>query len=262
MRNSFVALCAGTLLTACGGGGGSGSFDSIEIVQSYASDGSGIAKSSNISSSGPNYNAAFIVSDASNAGKIADALYRVNNGLTDIVDGDVYDDGSYWGSLEGINSNGETIKLIAWGVTLGQDDYVSSNVIMVDDEYVSFATDGSIMTSAPTGKYTYTGSIEIYGGSAGDATETGTLKVIADFDNSSASLSGTTAKKFLIADELMISNTGEITGNGKVGIISTNSANAGVTAFLAGKAATGVHGVAAQSNDVPDGMGASFIGWR
>lgn len=41
-----------------------------------------------------------------------------------------------------------------------------------------------------------------------------------------------------------------------------NSANAGVTAFLAGKAATGVHGVAAQSNDVPDGMGASFVGWR
>ena len=174
IRLLFLLLSA-FALSACGGGGGSGSFGDTAIIKSYPSDGSGVAVSENIyNDSGVNYNAAMIVSDKNNAHKIADALYRANNGLLYYVDGGNTGYGFYWFEIEGINSSGELIEIDGWGRTLETSNFVSTSVVSVDGlNYFSIATDGSVLNGIPSGSFRYDGASELIGGTRGEAIEEG-----------------------------------------------------------------------------------------
>lgn len=255
---SCIVLLA---LTGCGGGGGT--FGEAEVVKRYPIDGSGVAVAENIKSSSGNYDATFLLSEVSGSSKIADALYRANNGLFEIADGDSYSDGTYEGVISGINPNGEEYSIAFYGIGFGEDGYVSYNIITVDGtNYLGIGTDGRTMQGMPNGSFSYDGSISILGGVSGEPIEDGSFRLVADFNSKTASMSGTTTTKFITADVLNISNAGEITGNAKLGIRSLNSLDASVNGYFAGQAAGGVHGAAYQTADVEDGMAAVFIGVR
>jgi hypothetical protein len=264
MVRLLIIAFAAFALSACGGGGGPGSFGDTAIIKSYPSDGSGVAVSENIyNDSGVNYNATMIVSDRNNAHKIADALYRANNGLLYYVDGENTGYGFYWFAIEGINPNGEIIEIDGWGRTLETSNFVSMSAVSIDDfNTFSVATDGSVLNGMPSGSFRYDGASELIGGVRGEAIEEGDLTLVANFNNSTASLTALSNNKFLTADNLRIDRNGKISGEAQIGIISINTSGASVTGYFAGNNAAGVHGVAYQNADVDNGMGAVFMGWR
>ena len=260
MKKLIIGTALALTLTACGGSK-TGSFGQHTIIKTYPSDNSGVVVSENIAYSNGTYNAAFLVSDTNNASKIADALYRANNGLLTVTDAESYVDGSYYIVGRGVNAAGEVIELSASGVMLSSDTFVSYNVIEVGSEF-GLGTDGSTINGLPVGTFNYNGDVFITGGPFGAAAERGNLNLTANFSTSSASLSALTENKFLAADNLTISQNGKLSGQGIIGATSRSRSNATINGYFAGTNAAGVHGVAAQNADVANGMAAIFIGSR
>ncbi len=152
--------------------------------------------------------------------------------------------------------------MIYVGTSLSDGGFVSSGVTQVASA-LGISVDGSALISRPaSGTFTYNGSSTIYGAS-NDLGESGTMNVVADFGNKTASLTLITATGFATANNLSINlTTGSLDGHGLIGQTGISSDAATIKGYFAGRSAEGVYGTVFQKVDVTNSKAATFYGTK
>lgn len=206
MRNYFAAILAGSLLTACGGGGG-------EISASYStirqfSDGSGIAR---IKASQNNEDAilyaitpdvVYVVSEGNkNNSSIEPANYDIQDfPLVNQVGG--YD--FRQGVVDGVN-----VTIVAQSGNLENAKSAVYYFTGTDNVKLLMSMSEKLI-GTPSGSFTYTGLYSVEDSRYPNWLQVGDMTLVADFDNKTFSIDANSADTSLRGDGFLDVNSGQL----------------------------------------------------
>ena len=165
---------------------------------------------------------------------------------------------------EGISNSGKALTADTTGINLNYSgtEYASMTAAEIGDE-IAILTSGTTITRLPSGSHSYSGAIIV--GIENDMEVGSVLNFSANFNTSTASMTGSTDKYFASANDITIdTTTGSFsTDTALIGEKnSTFTIDAELIGAFAGTNGGGVHGVLYPKVDNSDDGFAIFLGER
>ncbi|MDA8785798.1 hypothetical protein N9N40_09630 [Planktomarina temperata] len=272
----IASMFAGLALSACGGGGSSGSgvgslaelnaavsksgTNANKVIQNYSSDHAVVALKGQFKTNNSSGEDFYVFALTQNAQTIIDTFNgAINYSSSNYTD---FNGSSYYGyNATGSNANGQAITSENVGFFDGDTDVGAIYAVIGGTE--SLMSFGYTPSDLPAGTQTYSfGDTRIlYRGVGEDSYNKSTL--IANFNTRKGSLIAETETLFMSATDFNINTaTGEISGgSAKVGALanSTDFVDAQLLGAFAGKYGDGAHGIIHQTADTQSAVPGSGI---
>jgi hypothetical protein len=170
----------------------------------------------------------------------------------------------YFVTREGINKNGDLLKITTEGLNLNLSgsEYMSASVVE-NDGFASLVTTGTTFSNLPSGTFTYDRNPVGLIGIGDNLEELSNISVVANFNNLTGNLTAASENLFMSSTGFEIDpKTGSFSGGISVigELATTYSQPADVLGAFAGQNAGGVHVIIYNLSDsVDNGLGVFIV---